>query len=140
MRVRNIDLNRNVTIESRGNKGKTDFNDSFNLASRSKTKEELDLQMKEIKKIGERLVITKSYGDVLHYKKLIKDYLKSVVDHIYDINKNTSFWDRNYFTTVNAINEKLENMTRELIYEEQSNLNIASKIDEINGLLLDIYM
>ncbi len=60
--------------------------------------------------------------------------------HIYDINKNTSFWDRNYFTTVNAINEKLENMTRELIYEEQSNLNIASKIDEINGLLLDIYM
>ncbi len=140
MRVRNIDLNRNLTVESRGNKGKTDFNDSFNLASRSKTKEELDLQMKEIKKIGERLVITKSYGDVVHYKKLIKDYLKSVVDHIYDINKNTSFWDRNYFTTVNAINEKLENVTRELIYEEQSNLNIASKIDEINGLLLDIYM
>ncbi len=140
MRVRNIDLNRNLTVESRGNKGKTDFNDSFNLASRSKTKEELDLQMKEIKKIGERLVITKSYGDVVHYKRLIKDYLKSVVDHIYDINKNTSFWDRNYFTTVNAINEKLENMTRELIYEEQSNLNIASKIDEINGLLLDIYM
>ncbi len=29
---------------------------------------------------------------------------------------------------------------KELIYEEQSNLNIASKIDEINGLLLDIYM
>lgn len=140
MRVRNIDLNRNLTVESRGNKGKTDFNDSFNLASRSKTKEELDLQMKEIKKIGERLVITKSYGDVVYYKKLIKDYLKSVVDHIYDINKNTSFWDRNYFTTVDAINEKLENMTRELIYEEQSNLNIASKIDEINGLLLDIYM
>lgn len=140
MRVRNIDLNRNLTVESRGNKGKTDFNDSFNLASRSKTKEELDLQMKEVKKIGERLVITKSYGDVVHYKRLIKDYLKSVVDHIYDINKNTSFWDRNYFTTVNAINEKLENMTRELIYEEQSNLNIASKIDEINGLLLDIYM
>ena len=131
MRVRNIDLNRNLTVESRGNKGKTDFNDSFNLASRSKTKEELDLQMKEIKKIGDRLVITKSYGDVVHYKRLIKDYLKSVVDHIYDINKNTSFWDRNYFTTVNAINEKLENMTRELIYEEQSNLNIASKIDEI---------
>ena len=71
---------------------------------------------------------------------LIKDYLKSVVDYIYDINKNTSFWDINYFTTVNTINEKLENMTRELIYEEQSNINIASQIDEINGLLLDIYM
>ena len=140
MKVRNIDLNRNLKLESRSNKGNIDFNDSFNLASRSKTKEDLDLQMKEIKKIGERLVITKSYGDVLQYKKLIKDYLKSVVDHIYDINKSTSFWDRNYFTTVNAINEKLENVARELIYEEQSNINIASKIDEINGLLLDIYI
>ena len=58
---------------------------------------------------------------------------------LYNI-KSTSFWDRNYFTTVNTINEKLENMTRELIYEEQSNINIASQIDEINGLLLDIYM
>ena len=105
-----------------------------------KTKEELELQMTEIKKTGEKLVATKCYGDVIQYKKLIKDYLKSVVDYIYDINKNTSFWDRNYFTTVNTINEKLENMTRELIYEEQSNINIASQIDEINGLLLDIYM
>ena len=64
--------------------------------------------MTEIKKTGEKLVATKCYGDVIQYKKLIKDYLKSVVDYIYDINKNTSFWDRNYFTTVKTINEKLE--------------------------------
>ena len=30
MRVRNIDLNRNVTIESKGIKVKLDFKDSFN--------------------------------------------------------------------------------------------------------------
>ena len=31
-------------------------------------------------------------------------------------------------------------MTRDLIYEEKDNINIASQMDEINGLLLDIYM
>ena len=96
--------------------------------------------MVQIKKIGEKLVQTKSYGDVVQYKKLIKGYLKSVVDYTYDLNKNTSFWDRNYFTTVKTINEKLESMTRDLLYEEKDNINIASQIDEINGLLLDIYM
>ena len=140
MKVGSITHNRSVSIESKGSKEKANFSDSFNMAHRAKTKEELESQMVQIKKTGEKLIATKCYGDVIQYKKLIKDYLKSVVDYIYDINKNTSFWDRNYFTTVNTINEKLENMTRELIYEEQSNLDIASQIYEINGLLLDIYM
>jgi hypothetical protein len=140
MRVGNVDVNRNLKLESRTNISKSDFSESLNLANKPKTKEELELQMKEIKETGEKLVVTKSYEDVLKYKKLIKNYLKSVVDYIYDINKNSSFWDRSYFTTVKSINEKLEDITRELIYEEQENINIASKIDEINGLLVDIYV
>ena len=123
MKVGSITHNRNLSVESKGSKEKANFSDSFNLARRAKTKEELELQMTEIKKTGEKLVATKCYGDVIQYKKLIKDYLKSVVDYIYDINKNTSFWDRNYFTTVKTINEKLENMTRDLIYEEKDNIS-----------------
>ena len=123
MKVGSITHNRNLSVESKGSKEKANFSDSFNLARRAKTKEELELQMTEIKKTGEKLIATKCYGDVIQYKKLIKDYLKSVVDYIYDINKNTSFWDRNYFTTVKTINEKLENMTRDLIYEEKDNMD-----------------
>ena len=123
MKVGSITHNRNLSVESKGSKEKANFSDSFNLARRAKTKEELELQMTEIKKTGEKLVATKCYGDVIQYKKLIKDYLKSVVDYIYDINKNTSFWDRNYFTTVKTMNEKLENMTRDLIYEEKDNIS-----------------
>lgn len=96
--------------------------------------------MKEIKNIGEKLVVTKNYSDIIDYKKAIKNYLKSAVDYVYSLNKDNSFWDRNYFTTVRTINEKLEAITRELIYEQKENISIASKIDEINGLLVDIYM
>ena len=140
MKVGNINHNVNLSIESKGIKEKTNFNEILNSSNKIKTKEEINQQMVQIKKIGEKLVSTKSYGDVIQYKKLIKDYLKSVVDYMYDLNQNTSFWDRNYFTTVKTINEKLENITRELFYEEKENINIASQIDEINGLLLDIYM
>ena len=71
MKVGSITHNRTVSIESKGSKEKANFSDSLNLAHRAKTKEELELQMTEIKKTGEKLVATKCYGDVVQYKKLI---------------------------------------------------------------------
>lgn len=140
MKVRNIGLNPGLNIESKNNKNKLDFSDSFNQTNRSKTKEELELYIKEIKKTGERLVVTQNYTDVVKYKQVIKGYLKSIVDYVYSLNKKDSFWDTNYFTTVNTVNEKLEEITKELIYEQKNNIDVAAKIDEINGLLIDIYM
>jgi hypothetical protein len=140
MKVRNVGLNTGLSIESKSNKSKLDFSDSFNQTNRSKTKEELEAYIKEIKTTGERLAITQNYTDVIKYKQVIKGYLKSIVDYVYDLNKNDSFWDKNYFTTVKTVNEKLEEITKELIYGQKENIDAAAKIDEINGLLIDIYM
>ncbi|RDY24496.1 DUF327 family protein [Romboutsia maritimum] len=139
MKIQNIGINAVLTVESTNTKPKLDFSDSFNQANRSKTKEELDLYIKEIKNVGERLTVTQNYTDVITYKKLIKDYLKSVVDYTYDLNKNTSFWETDHFTTVNTINEKLEDLTKALIYDQKENIDVASTIDNIQGLLIDIY-
>ena len=140
MKVRNIGFNTGLNIESKNSKSKLDFSDSFNQTNRSKTKEELEAYIKEIKTTGERLAITQNYTDVIKYKQVIKGYLKSIVDYVYDLNKNDSFWDKNYFTTVKTVNEKLEEITKELIYGQKENIDAAAKIDEINGLLIDIYM
>lgn len=140
MKVRNIGLNTRLSIESNNSKSKLDFSDSFNQTNRSKTKEELEAYIKEIKTTGERLAVTQNYTDVIKYKQVIKGYLKSIVDYVYDLNKNDSFWDKNYLTTVKTVNEKLEKITKELIYEQKENIDVAAKIDEINGLLIDIYM
>lgn len=140
MRVGSIGINTKLNIENKGNDTKSGFSENFNQASRYKTKEELDQYRKEIEVVGQRLITTQNFTDVVKYKKAIKGYLKSVVEYVYSLNKNTSFWNNNYFTTVNTVNEKLDKMTRELVYEQKQNIDIASKIDEINGLLLDIYL
>ncbi|MPM75269.1 hypothetical protein SDC9_122261 [bioreactor metagenome] len=141
MKVEQVGINRNInTIENRGNKQKSSFNDSFNMANRFKSKEEIELYIKEIKSIGEKVVATQSYSDVINYKKAIKSYLKSVVDYIYSLNQNSSFWDGNYYKTVKVVDEKLESLTKELLYEEKENIDLATKIDEINGLLIDMYL
>lgn len=140
MKVRNIGMGTNLSIENKNSKNKLDFNDSFNQANRAKTKEELEQCINEIKKTGERLTATQDYTEVIKYKKAIKGYLKSIVDYVYTLNKNDSFWDNSYFTTVKTVNEKLDELTKSLLYEEKQNIDVAAQIDEINGLLIDIYV
>ena len=105
----------------------------------SATKQELESYIKDIKKKGYPLILSKSYIDVKNYKSTIKNYLKAVVDYTYILNKNIGFWENQYYSTVETINEQLESLTNELLSEEKENLDISSTIDTIQGLLIDIY-
>ena len=141
MKVEQLSLNRNInTIENKGIKQKSSFNDSFNQANIFKSKEEIESYIREIKLIGDRVVATQNYNDVLNYKKVIKSYLRSVVDYMYSLNQESSFWDGNHFKTVKIVDEKLEGITKELLYDQKDNIDLATKIDEINGLLIDMYL
>ncbi|MBB6624847.1 YaaR family protein [Clostridium gasigenes] len=118
---------------------KKDFSQSFNQARDRKSEEQLNKMIEEINKRGNRLVTTKTYGDVIAYKKMIKEYLASILKFMYDTKKDVSFWQTQYFVTVETIDERLEELTKELMAEERENLNVAATIDEIQGLIVDIY-
>ena len=93
----------------------------------------------DIKKKGNRLSITKCYADVRSYKNMIKEYLESVLNYMYDVKKDISFWQTQYFITVDVIDSKLEELTEALLENQGENIDIASTIDEISGLIVDIY-
>lgn len=125
--------------DKKGIGSKKDFSQNFNFARDKKNEEQLKKMLEDIKKKGNRLTITKCYSDVHAYKKLIQEYLKSILNHMYEVNKDISFWQTQYFMTVETIDEKLRELTELLISEEKDNLRIASTIDEITGLVVDIY-
>lgn len=118
---------------------KKDFSQSFSQAKERKSEEELKEMIEDINKKGNRLVATKIYGDVIAYKKMIKEYLESILKFMYDTKKDISFWQTQYFVTVDTIDQKLEEITQTLLNNESDNLNIAASIDEIQGLIVDIY-
>ncbi|TGY43393.1 DUF327 family protein [Clostridium sartagoforme] len=118
---------------------KKDFSQSFNQAKERRSEEQLKEMIEEIHKKGNRLVATKTYGDVVAYKKMIKEYLESILKFMYNTKKDISFWQTQYFITVDTIDAKLEELTTALLKGETDNLNIASSIDEIQGLIVDIY-
>lgn len=118
---------------------KGDFSQSFNRERQRKNEEELKKMIDDIKKRGNRLIITKMYADVASYKKMIKEYLESILKYMYDTKKDISFWQTQYFITVETIDSRLEELTNSLLGDEKENLNIAATIDEIQGLIVDIY-
>ncbi|NFA59653.1 YaaR family protein [Clostridium sporogenes] len=122
------------TIENR--KG---FSQSFNFARQQKSEQELKNMMDNINKKGNRLAVTKCYADVKAYKKMIKEYLKSVLEYMYSVKKDISFWQTQYFITVEIVDEKLQELTEMLLSAEKENLDIAKTIDDITGLIVDIY-
>jgi uncharacterized protein len=135
-------IKRNTAIsteDKRVTASKKDFSQSFNFARDRKNEEQLKQMLDDIKKKGNRLAITKNFQDVRAYKKLIQEFLKSVLNHMYEVNKHISFWQTQYFITVDTIDLKLEELSDMLMAEEQDNIKIAATIDEISGLIVDIY-
>ena len=84
-----------VSEEKKNVEFKKDFSQNFNFAREKRSEQELKKMQEDIKKRGARLVITKCYADVRAYKNLIKEYLNSVLQHMYNVRKDISFWQLN---------------------------------------------
>ena len=139
MEIGRIQRGNALTQEVKVSWNKKDFPQSFNQARDRRSQEQLKQLIDDIKKKGNRLVVTKTYIDVVNYKKMIKEYLESVLKYMYETKKDISFWQTQYFITVNTIDGKLEELTSAFLNGEMENINIAATVDEIQGLVVDIY-
>jgi hypothetical protein len=139
MEISRIGRSSTTSSKNKNIKVKKDFSQSFNSHMEKRSQEQLNEMFNNIKKKGNRLAITKCYSDVKAYKNMIREYLESVMSYMYSIKKDISFWQTQYFITVETVDKKLEELTNMLMGEQKENLNVASTIDDITGLLVDIY-
>ncbi|WP_160685226.1 YaaR family protein [Clostridium sp. C2-6-12] len=128
-----------VSAERKVVSEKKDFSQSFSRERHKQSEEQLNKMIEDIKKRGTRLITTKTYVDVIMYKKMIKEYLESILKFMYETKKDISFWQTQYFITVDTVDLKLEELTQALLTDEKDNINIAATIDEIQGMIVDIY-
>lgn len=139
MEIKGVGRSAKINNDNKTISSKKDFSKNFSFARQQKSEEELKNLLKDIKTKGARLAVSKSYADVKVYKNLIREYLNSVMEYMYSIKKDISFWQTQYYITVETINNKLEELTQGLLSEQRENLNIAATIDEITGLVVDMY-
>ncbi len=127
-------------LTNKNDKQKVDsFSSELTNSLLNKSKKDLKDLLESIKKKGTQIVSTKTHNDVVEYKKLVKEYLRKVMDDIYEVEKCSDVFYSRYYLTVETIDEKLKELTDKILGGEKDNISILTTIDEIQGLMIDVY-
>ncbi len=105
----------------------------------NKSRKNLKDLLSSIRKKGDDIIITKSHSDVLEYKNLVKQYLKKVMEDMYELNKFSDTFSSRYYLIVETIDGRLKELTDKVLSGEKDNIDILNTIDEIQGLIVDVY-
>lgn len=115
------------------------FSSSLNLANKEQSEQRLKQMLEDIDKLGKKLTSTRSVGDARAYKLKIQEYLSFIVKNIYVLRREPGPFNYGIHVRIEIINKKLDELTKELIKEQQETIDLANKIEEIRGLLVDVY-
>lgn len=98
--------------------------------------------MDDITLQGKRIAKHMDVRDMKKYRELVKDFMNEVVSRSHKFSRE-NFLDRRgrhrVYGMIRLVDETMDELAAELIKDEQDHLLILSKIDEIRGLLLDIF-
>lgn len=122
----------------------TDGSFKFTLISNIQEHElqaRLNFLMEEITQQGKKLSKHRDVRDMRKYRELIKDFMNEIVNRSHKFSRE-NFLDKRgrhrVYGIIRLIDANLDELAEELIKDEQDNLAILSRIDEIRGMLLDI--
>ena len=143
-----IKVNQLQTIHSTELKApvkETDGSFKFTLISSIEEQElqaRLSFLMDEISAQGKKISKHMDVLDMRHYRELIREFMNEVVNRSHKFSRQ-NFLDKRgrhrVYGMIKLIDKTLDELALELMKEEKDAISILSKIDEIRGLLLDIF-
>ena len=143
IKVNNINAAAPATQATQAHRTDTDF--KFFLASHveeAELQEKLTSLMEEITRQGDNLAKKRDVRDMKRYRTLIKEFMNEIVNRSHSFSRE-NFLDRRgrhrVYGIIKLVDANLDALAQELVKDEQDHLKILAKIDEIRGLLLDIF-
>lgn len=134
---KSISLDTQTNIEKRG----TDFS---NILSQTKQLQgqELELFLKKLDDQGKKLSETMSVQDLVEFKNMVKRFLKSTLGKSRSMQEET-IWDfrgqPKVMARVTKIDRALEELGEQILSSQAEPLKVLAKIDEIKGLIVDLF-
>ena len=101
----------------------------------------VDSLMEDITAQGNRIAQHMDIRDMKKYRGLIKDFLNEVVYRSHKFSRENFLDHRGrhrVYGIIRLIDENLDELAQELVEDEKNQIDILSRIGEIEGLLLDI--
>jgi uncharacterized protein len=102
---------------------------------------DLEGLLDEVHQAGDKLKENPNVELVQAYKKAVRDFVHYVVDRSFAVEQKTSgrsILKRNVYFRVSVIDKSLEKLAAEILRNQRDNLEILRRVDEINGMLVDL--
>ena len=139
------EIQQTVPVQQTQTAQPTDDSFKFMLASNIEEAglaERLNLMMEEIVMQGDKIVKRMDVRDMRRYRTLIKEFMNEIVNRSHKFSRE-NFLDRRgrhrVYGSIRLVDEKLDELAQELVNEESDKIAILARVDEIRGLLLDIF-
>ncbi|WNS81295.1 YaaR family protein [Domibacillus sp. DTU_2020_1001157_1_SI_ALB_TIR_016] len=104
--------------------------------------EKMNRMVKDIEVQGEKLAEHRTIDDLRKYKKMVKEFMQEAVDSGLQLEEQRGFNRRGrtkVYKIVKEVDSRLTQLANDVINKEKSQLDILSKVGEIQGLLVNIY-
>jgi uncharacterized protein len=115
-----------------------DFSDAFDMANRNQSEQQLQQMLIDIEKLGGKLVKTQSLADAKQFRNKVREYLSYIIKNTYSLKTDTSTFSYGVHMRVEVIDQKLEELTKDLIENQKGAIDLADRVEEIKGLLVDV--
>ncbi len=103
--------------------------------------ESLEELLDEVHEMGDKLKGSATMAHIKEYRDTVKAFLSFVVDHMFEVEKKISgvnVLKKKRLTLVKKIDRELETLVKDILRGQAEQLEILAKVDEINGLLVNI--
>ncbi|MDK2992089.1 MAG: uncharacterized protein PWP48_1322 [Clostridiales bacterium] len=117
------------------------FSQAFGNAANRDAKDWLDGMLSDIKVQGQRLEKNTDLAELLHYKRIIAEFLNAVTSSMLrfstfeEVDKRGR---RKRYIIIKRIDEQLELLAEQVMRDETDHIAILKLIGEIEGLLVDL--
>ena len=99
--------------------------------------------MADITRQGEVVAKRADMGELQKYRAMVTSLINETVSNGFAFKKFGGMNSRGrskVFAMIQQVNEKLDNMTKKILEEQKDNLDLLNDVDDIRGLLVDMYM
>ncbi|MFN2748213.1 YaaR family protein [Bacillus sp. z60-18] len=126
----------------RGENAAASFKEKMNIQSGKLRFEQLTMLLTDIETFGKRLTKSRNFKDLARFKGLIKRFVKEAVENGLTLENSRSFdlyGNSRTLSIVKELDEKLVQLTEELMDQEKPSIELLERIGEIKGLLINLY-
>ncbi|MDN5305036.1 MAG: uncharacterized protein PWP46_1922 [Fusobacteriaceae bacterium] len=118
------------------------FLDKLNEVEVDLIKGELTDNLEDIKALGEELARNPNLQNLTNYKNKVKAFLTLALKKMYKVDNKMGLKrngrDQKIFVTVDKIDKELEQLTLEFLKQQEEAFFVMSKIEGIQGMLVNI--